>query len=68
MHTGTVKWYNDQKGFGFIETEGGDIFVHRSAVENAGLRTLREGQKVTFDIQNDPKSRKSSAANLKAAG
>jgi len=68
MHkTGTVKWFNDQKGFGFIQSEDSerDIFVHISAVNKAGLHTLREGQKVTFDIQNDPKNRKTSAANLK---
>jgi CspA family cold shock protein len=67
MQTGTVKWFNDQKGFGFIEaTNGGpDVFVHRSAVEKAGMRTLREGQKISFDLQDDPKSRKTSAHNLK---
>lgn len=66
--TGTVKWFSDQKGYGFIEaTGGGDIFVHKNAVEKAGMRTLREGQKLSFDVQNDPKSRKTSAANLKEA-
>ena len=65
---GTVKWFNDQKGYGFIQPEdgSGDVFVHISAVEGAGMRTLREGQKVSFDVQNDPKKGKSSAANLKA--
>lgn len=52
MPTGTVKWYNSTKGFGFIEPEGGDkdVFVHKSAVEKAGLRSLEEGQKVQFDV------------------
>ena len=56
---GTVKWFNDQKGYGFIQPEdgSGDVFVHISAVEGAGMRTLREGQKVSFDVQNDPKKR-----------
>lgn len=64
--TGTVKWFNDQKGFGFIQPDdgGNDVFVHISAVNDAGMNTLREGQKVTFDVQEDPKSGKSSAANL----
>lgn len=67
--TGTVKWFNDQKGFGFIQPEdgGNDVFVHISAVEKAGMRTLREGQKIAFDLQNDPKKGKTSAANLKEA-
>ena len=69
MQTGTVKWFNDQKGFGFIApSEGGDdVFVHISAVSKAGMHTLREGQKLYFEVQNDPKSRKSSATNLKEA-
>lgn len=67
--TGTVKWFNDQKGYGFIEVEGGgnDVFVHISAVEQAGMRSLREGQKVSFDLQHDPKKGKDSATNLKDA-
>lgn len=67
--TGTVKWFNEQKGFGFIQPDNGgaDVFVHKSAVQKAGMRTLHEGQKVSFEIQNDPKSRKSSAANLRDA-
>jgi len=67
--TGTVKWFNDQKGFGFIEPENGgaDVFVHISAVEKAGMRTLKEGQKVSYDLQRDPKKGKDSAANLKEA-
>jgi cold shock protein len=66
MPTGTVKWFNAQKGFGFIQPNDGgkDVFVHISAVERAGLGTLQEGQKVTFDIVND--RGKSAAGNLKA--
>jgi CspA family cold shock protein len=68
MPTGTVKWFNSAKGFGFIQPEGGgaDVFVHISAVERAGLGNLAEGQKVSFDVQRDPKRNKSSAENLKA--
>jgi CspA family cold shock protein len=67
MTTGTVKWFNSQKGFGFIAPEGGgkDAFVHISAVERAGLADLREGQKVGFDLVSDRKSGKMSADNLK---
>lgn len=66
---GTVKWFNDQKGFGFIQPEdgGSDVFVHISAVEKAGMRTLREGQKISFDVQRDPKKNKESATNLQEA-
>jgi CspA family cold shock protein len=66
MTIGTVKFFNSAKGFGFISPEGGgkDVFVHASAVEAAGLRTLGEGQKVSFDIQ--PDARGSKAANLQA--
>jgi CspA family cold shock protein len=66
MAIGTVKFFNSAKGFGFIAPEGGnkDVFVHASAVEAAGLRTLSEGQKVSFDVQPDPKGSK--AVNLKA--
>ena len=69
MNKGTVKWFNSQKGFGFIEPEGGnkDVFVHISAVERAGMSTLDEGQKVTFDIVADRRTGKSSAENLRAA-
>lgn len=69
QHTGTVKWFNDQKGFGFIQPDqgGGDVFVHISAVERAGMRTLAEGQKISYEVQRDPKKGKDSAANLKAA-
>lgn len=51
MHTGTVKWFNAEKGFGFIEVEGGDdVFVHFSAIQGDGFKTLEEGQSVTFDV------------------
>ena len=68
MATGTVKWFNSQKGFGFIAPDGGgpDVFVHISAVERAGLRGLNEGQKISFEIVADRKSGKSSADQLKA--
>ena len=66
MAIGTVKFFNTAKGFGFIAPEGGnkDVFVHASAVEAAGIRSLSEGQKVSFDVQPDPKGSK--AVNLKA--
>jgi CspA family cold shock protein len=68
MSIGTVKWFNGQKGFGFIEPEGGgqDVFVHISAVERAGMSTLNEGQKVSFDVVADRRTGKSSADNLRA--
>jgi CspA family cold shock protein len=65
---GTVKWFNAQKGFGFIQPESGtDVFVHISAVERAGLGTLSEGQTVTFDIVTNQRNGKSAAENLRAA-
>ena len=69
MDTGTVKWFNSQKGFGFIQpTNGGnDVFVHISAVERAGMSTLNEGQKLSFDVVADRRSGKSAAENLRAA-
>ena len=68
MATGTVKWFNGQKGFGFIQPNDGskDVFVHISAVERAGMSGLNEGQKVSFDLVADRRSGKSSAENLKA--
>jgi cold shock protein len=67
MSSGTVKWFNAQKGFGFIQPEDGskDVFVHISAVERAGLSTLNEGQQVTFDVVADRRTGKSSADNLR---
>ena len=69
MDTGTVKWFNSQKGFGFIQpTNGGtDVFVHISAVERAGMHSLNEGQKVSFDVVADRRTGKSAAENLRAA-
>lgn len=69
MNKGIVKWFNGQKGFGFIQpTNGGnDVFVHISAVERAGLSTLNEGQEVTFDVVADRRTGKSAAENLRAA-
>jgi CspA family cold shock protein len=69
MTTGTVKWFNSTKGFGFIQPDNGgaDAFVHISAVERAGMRDLVEGQKVGFELERDAKSGKMSACNLRAA-
>ena len=68
MTTGTVKWFNNQKGIGFIQPENGDkdVFVHISAVERAGMSTLTEGQKVSFEVVADRRTGKSSADNLRA--
>jgi len=68
MATGTVKFFNASKGFGFIVQDGGgpDVFVHVSAVERAGMRGLVEGQKISFDIEADKRSGKSAATNLQS--
>lgn len=57
MATGTVKWFNESKGFGFITQDdgGADVFVHFSAIQSSGFKTLAEGQKVSFEVQNGPK-------------
>jgi len=70
MPIGTVKWFNPQKGFGFIQPDGGgpDVFVHISAVERAGLSTLNEGQKISYEMTADRRTGKSSADNLKSPG
>ena len=69
MNTGTVKWYNDQKGFGFIQPDNGgkDVFVHATALERAGMRGLAEGQKVSFDTQEDRRTGKMAVNNIQAA-
>jgi CspA family cold shock protein len=66
MSTGTVKWFNGTKGYGFIQPDegGADVFVHISAGERAGLRSLNEGQKVTYELERDKRSGKMSAGNL----
>jgi len=69
MATGTVKWFNEQKGYGFIQPDQGgrDVFVHISAVERSGLPGLREGQKILYDVEADRRTGKESATNLRAA-
>ena len=69
MQTGTVKWFNGQKGFGFIQPDdgGNDVFVHISAVERAGMQSLHEGQKISFELERDNRSGKMSAAQLQSA-
>lgn len=68
MAIGTVKWFNTTKGYGFIQPEDGteDVFLHISAVERSGIGNVHEGQKLSYELQRDPKKGKSSAANLKA--
>ena len=67
--TGTVKWYNETKGYGFIQPDNGgkDVFVHATALERAGMRGLREGQKISYELQTDQRTGKTSAVNLQAA-
>ncbi len=69
MPTGTVKWFNETKGYGFIQPDNGgkDVFVHISAVERAGMQGLAEGQKVSYEVETDRKSGKESAGSLKSA-
>ncbi len=69
MATGTVKWYNETKGYGFIQPDNGgkDVFVHATALERAGLRGLAEGQKVSYEVESDRRTGKESAGNLKMA-
>jgi CspA family cold shock protein len=69
MKTGTVKFYNTQKGYGFIQPDDGgkDVFVHATALERAGLRTLNEGQKVSFDTQEDRRTGKIAVGTIQAA-
>jgi cold shock protein len=66
MSTGTVKWFNGTKGYGFIQPDdgGADVFVHISAVERAGLQSLNEGQKLSYELERDKRSGKTSAGNL----
>jgi len=68
METGTVKFYNDQKGFGFIQPDNGgkDVFVHATALERAGMRGLSEGQKVSFDTAEDRRTGKMAVNNISA--
>ena len=67
MATGTVKWFNDSKGFGFISPEGGgeDLFAHFSAIQGQGFKTLKEGQRVSFDVTSGPKGQQ--ASNIRPA-
>ena len=69
MQGGTVKFYNDQKGYGFIQPDDGskDVFVHATALERAGMRALQEGQKVSFDTQEDRRSGKMAVGTIEAA-
>jgi CspA family cold shock protein len=69
MATGIVKWYNDTKGYGFIQPDNGgkDVFVHATAVERAGMRGLAEGQKISYEVESDRRTGKESATNLQKA-
>ena len=69
MATGTVKWYNETKGYGFIQPDNGgkDVFVHATALERAGMRGLAEGQKIYYEVESDRRSGKESATNLQKA-
>ncbi len=69
MRTGTVKWFNTQKGYGFIQPDegGADVFVHITAVQAAGMRTLTEGQRISFEEEVDERKGKTTATNLKEA-
>jgi cold shock protein len=69
MATGTVEWYNDTKGYGFIQPDNGgkDVFVHATALERAGMRGLAEGQKISYEVESDRRTGKESATNLQKA-
>jgi cold shock protein len=69
MAMGTVKWYNETKGYGFIQpdTGGKDVFVHATALERAGMRGLAEGQKISYEVESDRRTGKESATNLQKA-
>ena len=69
MATGTVKWYNETKGYGFIQPDNGgkDVFVHATALERAGMRGLTEGQKISYEVESDRRTGKESATNLQKA-
>ena len=69
MENGTVKWFNEQKGYGFIQPDNGgkDVFVHISAVERAGLRGLKDGQKIAYELEADRRTGRQSAVNLQVS-